>query len=103
MLSHCVLATGIAIIATLTSANASAQTCDGPFPWLCRRAPESVQRDQTKQKLRATTAVKQAKRDMQRKQRNAVRPAMTPEEKEVLFRDFLEWQKQQSAGNPEEK
>jgi len=28
---------------------------------------------------------------------------MTPEERELLFREFLEWQKQQSARNPEEK
>jgi len=28
---------------------------------------------------------------------------MTPEEKETLFRGFLDWQKKRSASNPEEK
>ena len=106
MLRHRVLATGITIIAGLTSVNASAETCDGPVSWLCqgstsaKPAPEDVQQAQAKQKLRAAAAVDQAKRDLQRKQRNGVRPAMTPEEKEALFQEFLEWQKRRSAGNP---
>ena len=108
MLRHFVLATGITIIAGLTSVNACAETCDGLLSWLCqgsvssKPAPESIQQDQAKQKLRATAAVGQVKRDVQRKQRNGVRP-LTAEEKEALFQQFLEWQKRRSAGNPEER
>src|SRR6266568_5686831 len=108
MLRHFVLATGITIISGLTSVNASAETCDGLLSWLCqgsdsaKPAPEFVQQDPTKRKVRATAAVDQAKRDVKRKQRNGVRPAMTPKEKETLFREFLDWQTKRSASNPEE-
>jgi len=103
MLRNYVLAGSVAIVVGAMAVPASAQTCDGPLAWLCQPpappAAKDVQPPAPKPKLRTTAAADQTKRTAQPKRTGAPQQTLAPEDKETLFRQYLQWQKKHSAAN----
>jgi|SRR5262245_14641155 len=101
MVRNHVLAGTVAIVVGAMAVPASAQTCDGPLAWLCQApaAPAAKDVHPAKPKVRTTAAVHQAKRNAHPKRAGASQSAVASEDKEILFRQYLEWQKKHSAAN----
>jgi hypothetical protein len=102
----CVLA-GLAAGAAMMAAEASAQDCPQWLKWVCpdsassTTASKGVRREKQLSRTKATSSSEAARRSRHDRrlarhgERQERRPeaAINDEEKEVLFRQFLEWEK----------
>jgi hypothetical protein len=118
MLDHRLWAAGaIIVIAGVWAGTATAQDCREHFPWICLgssdSAPEpSPEAPHTKDAVHppvAGSAAKQQRASVSHSDPQATQPvanaaataprpkthAMSPEEREALFQQFLEWKRQQ--------
>ena len=121
------LVAGITIINATTPVSASAQICDGALSWLCQglassnREPASkdIQQDKARRRLPTRPAaepegshkpVSLAGRrlspqhsdphSLSSSEHPRQRGGLRLEQREALFRQFLEWQKNQPVDNP---